>query len=103
MSKKSLERINKMMADVKVGKSFEEMMAPAYATRMNERVGDVTIDTIDTIDMGWETAIVEEDGSDGITIAENYENEEEAKAGHAKWVEKAKRGLTPADFEEGVD
>jgi hypothetical protein len=92
-----------MCADVKAGKSFDEMMAAAYATRMNERVGDITIDTTDTIDAGWETALVHEDKDGGISIAENYETEEAPIIGHKKWVERVKRGLSAADFEEMVD
>lgn len=51
-------------------------------------VGDYTIDTCDTMDQGYETAMWKGDGD--IIIVERYPNKERAEAGHAKWCEFAK-------------
>lgn len=51
-------------------------------------VGDYTIDTCDTMDQGYETAMWKGDGD--IIIVERYPNKERAEVGHAKWCEFAK-------------
>lgn len=51
-------------------------------------VGDYTIDTCDTVDQGYETAMWKGDGD--IIIVERYPNKERAEAGHTKWCEFAK-------------
>lgn len=51
-------------------------------------VGDYTIDTCDTMDQGYETAMWKGDGD--IIIVERYPNKERAEAGHTKWCEFAK-------------
>ena len=48
-------------------------------------IGDYTIDTCDTVDQGYETAMWKGDGD--IIIVERYPDKERAEAGHAKWVE----------------
>jgi hypothetical protein len=50
----------------------------------------IGVSTIDSSDLGFETAIL--DGS-GAHPVERYDTLEQAKAGHAKWVKKAKAGL----------
>ena len=54
----------------------------------NEVIGDYTIDTCDTVDQGYETAMWKDDGD--IIIVERYPNKMRAEVGHAKWCEFAK-------------
>ena len=51
-------------------------------------IGDYTIDTCDTIDQGYETAMWKDDGD--IIIVERYPNKMRAEVGHSKWCEFAK-------------
>lgn len=51
-------------------------------------IGDYTIDTCDTIDQGYETAMWKGDGD--IIIVERYPNKMRAEVGHSKWCEFAK-------------
>ena len=51
-------------------------------------IGDYTIDTCDTVDQGYETAIWKGDGD--IIIVERYPNKMRAEIGHSKWCEFAK-------------
>lgn len=54
----------------------------------NDIIGDYTIDTCDTMDQGYETAIWKNDGD--IIIVERYPNKMRAEVGHSKWCEFAK-------------
>lgn len=54
----------------------------------NDVIGDYTIDTCDTVDQGYETAIWKGDGD--IIIVERYPNKMRAEVGHSKWCEFAK-------------
>jgi len=49
-------------------------------------VGGVTVSTVDTVDLGLETAICDAVGAHPV---EHYETEEQARAGHAAWVARA--------------
>lgn len=51
-------------------------------------IGDYTIDTCDTVDQGYETAMWKDNGD--IIIVERYPNKMRAKIGHSKWYEFAK-------------
>ena len=51
-------------------------------------IGNYTIDTCDTIDQGYETAIWKDNGD--IIIVERYPNKMRAEIGHSKWCEFAK-------------
>ena len=51
-------------------------------------IGDYTIDTCDTVDQGYETAMWKDDGD--IIIVERYLNKMRAEIGHSKWCEFAK-------------
>ena len=51
-------------------------------------LGDYTIDTCDTVDQGYETAMWKDDGD--IIIVERYPNKMRAEIGHSKWCEFAK-------------
>lgn len=53
-----------------------------------DTIDDYTIDTCDTMDQGYETAMWKGDGD--IIIVERYPNKERAEAGHTKWCEFAK-------------
>jgi hypothetical protein len=48
-------------------------------------VGDYTLDSCDTVDQGFETAIWKNDNN--IIIVERYENAELCREGHQKWCE----------------
>ena len=54
----------------------------------NDIIGDYTIDTCDTIDQGYETAMWKDNGD--IIIVERYPNKMRAEIGHSKWCEFAK-------------
>ena len=54
----------------------------------NDIIGDYTIDTCDTVDQGYETAMWKNDGD--IIIVERYPNKMRAEVGHSKWCEFAK-------------
>ena len=54
----------------------------------NDIIGDYTIDTCDTMDQGYETAMWKDDGD--IIIVERYPNRMRAEVGHSKWCEFAK-------------
>ena len=54
----------------------------------NDVIGDYTIDTCDTVDQGYETAMWKDDGD--IIIVERYPNKMRAEIGHSKWCEFAK-------------
>lgn len=51
-----------------------------------------TVDTCDTVDQGWETAVWY--GENEIVIVERYADKETATQGHAKWVEFCKGNPT---------
>ena len=50
----------------------------------NDIVGEYTIDTCDTSDHGWETAVRKGEGA--WVIVGRYENKELALQGHTDWV-----------------
>lgn len=54
----------------------------------NDIIGNYTIDTSDTVDQGYETAMWKDDGD--IIIVERYPNKMRAEVGHSKWCEFAK-------------
>ena len=54
----------------------------------NDIIGDYTIDTCDTMDQGYETAMWKDNGD--IIIVERYPNRMRAEIGHSKWCEFAK-------------
>ena len=54
----------------------------------NDVIDSYTIDTCDTIDQGYETAMWKDDGD--IIIVERYPNKMRAEIGHSKWCEFAK-------------
>ena len=54
----------------------------------NDVIGDYTIDTCDTVDQGYETAMRKDNGD--IIIVERYPNKMRAEIGHSKWCEFAK-------------
>ena len=64
-------------------------------TAITDEIGEIIVDTCNTPDKGWETGI----GKDNhFKIAESYSNEEEAKEGHAKWVEIVKNNFDFDNF-----
>lgn len=51
----------------------------------HDTVGDYTIDTCDTADQGYETAMWKGEGD--IIIVQRYPDKERAETGHSKWCE----------------
>lgn len=51
-------------------------------------IGDYTINTCDTVDQGYETAMWKDEGD--IIIVERYPDKTRAEVGHSKWCEFAK-------------
>jgi hypothetical protein len=60
-------------------------MALGEAPRVGEKVhvAGLTVSTVDTWDLGWETAVIDAAGTHAV---ERYATEAEALAGHARWV-----------------
>lgn len=54
----------------------------------HDTVGDYTIDTCDTMDQGYKTAMWKGEGD--IIIVQRYPDKERAETGHSKWCEFAK-------------
>lgn len=55
---------------------------------LNEKVGDITIDTVKAFDTEmWETGIERMSIEGKWIIVEQYETKEQAAEGHNKWVE----------------
>ena len=52
-----------------------------------EEINGLTVSTADSDDMGYETAILDENGTHPV---ERYKTKEESVAEHKKWCEKAK-------------
>ncbi len=52
-------------------------------------VGEFTVSTVDSMDMGPETAIIDSEGAHPV---ERYETIEEATTGHQAWVARLKKG-----------
>ena len=49
-------------------------------------IGDQTVDTVKTVDMGWETAILRKNPVNPITVVQYHENRDNALKGHNEWV-----------------
>ena len=47
----------------------------------------ITVSTVNTTDLGWETGIV--DAASEVYVVERYPDRDAAVEGHARWVEKA--------------
>lgn len=61
---------------------------------IRDEVGDYTIDTCDTIDAGYETAIWKDNNP--MIIVERYDTWENSKKGHKKWCKFCKNNPTSA-------
>lgn len=68
-------------------------MGPPARVIEKVSVAGLVISTIETYDIGWETAIAVEGSDDDWHPVERYPDQETAEAGHARWVELAP-GLT---------
>ena len=67
--------------------------------RFNEEFDDLTVDTANTPDMGWETGVLKKDKE--WVIVGNYPDKEAAKKGHDKIVEALKsKTVTFEELEE---
>lgn len=65
------------------------MGAPGAETKSRDNVNGIIVSTVITPDMGWETALVDKNGAHPV---ERYETEEQAEAGHKKWMALARTG-----------
>jgi len=55
---------------------------------LTNKVGDITVDTVCAFDTGiWETGIKRESIEGKWVIVEQYEDAQEARKGHQKWLE----------------
>ena len=63
-------------------------LQPERIYALIDKVGDITIDTVETPDTGyWETGIWRKSIESKWIIVCQYHSEEEAKKGHKDWVE----------------
>lgn len=64
-------------------------MADNYESRKVARteVSGLIVSTCDTVDMGYETAILDKNGAHPV---ERYDSRASAEAGHSKWCDDAK-------------
>lgn len=58
---------------------------------LNTKIGRYEIDSCNTLDCGYETAI---SADENLVIVERYSNKEEMKIGHEKWCEFCKKNPT---------
>jgi len=72
-------------------------VAVARCSAINDRIGEITIDTCYTIDAGWETAISLDD-KEHFYVVERYENKEKATERHSYWLEQVKKGMTKKEL-----
>lgn len=66
----------------------------------NDTIGDITIDTADTYDCGFETAIRRGDGD--WVIVTRYRTKESAIRGHANWIDRVKDWIDNNEIPESV-
>lgn len=66
-----------------IGKGLIEPRATRKHKAMKTEVGSLVVSTVNTHDMGWETAIIDKVGTHPV---ERYPRHINAVAGHAKWV-----------------
>lgn len=61
------------------------------ATRIaRDEVDGLIVSTVDSGDMGPETAVIDRNGTHPV---ERYESEDEARKGHVAWVENIRKGV----------
>ena len=80
-----LEMVNELMGSVLDPKGFSE-----YSERNRiekTKVGTLTISTVETRDLGLETAIIDKNG---VHPVQRYICKAEAEKGHNEWIEKVK-------------
>lgn len=83
----STDEVEKM---IQVG-ILGQAVSPPY--QLEKRfIGDFAVSTVNSLDMGWETAVARQNES--WHVVERYETKEQAIAGHARWCERAAEGLT---------
>lgn len=63
-------------------------------TLATDRTQGLVVDTSDTVDEGWETAVIDRWGTYPV---ERYPDKEAAAAGHARWVALASDDLVAVD------
>jgi len=56
-----------------------------------EEVNGLKVSTVNTHDMGFETAILDKNGA---YCVQRYETKDQAEKGHQKWINMCKDGLT---------
>ena len=85
---KKVDALTGFLATLDALAASEQGVAPHRENVLRTEWGGIIVDTCVGFDTGeWETGIMRDSHRDGACeIAEQYENEEQAKAGHAKWV-----------------
>jgi hypothetical protein len=84
MSKQTTEQLAGLIAAVATG-------GPQPNVLPKDKANGLGISTINSQDMGYETAILDAKNAHPV---ERYETEDEAKAGHAKWLKRVQEGLS---------
>ena len=74
-----MNKFSDMIMDILFGEEFKETV-DIIGT---DKVGDYIIDTCNTIDVGYETAVWK--GNNRMIIVERYRNHIDAVLGHEKW------------------
>jgi hypothetical protein len=84
-----MEKISPIERSLMTLKAMAGLVDVDRSDVFNDKIGDVTVDTVCAFDTHtWETGI-EQNGE--WIIVEQYEDREKAKTGHQKWVEKIKK------------
>ena len=76
---KKIDPLSGLLATLKTGG-----VSPTRGGALTFKVGAITVDTCVAFDTGkWETGI---DRGKGWVVVEQYDTEDEAKAGHTRWI-----------------
>lgn len=65
-----------------LGSLLEGIMSGSTEQTFRDGVDGLTISTVETSDMGWETAIIDANSAHPV---ERYGSEEQAEEGHKRW------------------
>lgn len=61
------------------------VLGEEVAEGLKTAVDDLVVSTVDTTDLGWETAIMDAEGAHPV---ERYESARQAKKGHKRWCKR---------------
>lgn len=101
MEKELKDPIGTLFGSMETIRAWEDgRIAELRKEALNTEIPGFEVDTVETVDCGWETGI-EPEGQAWI-IVERYESKELAVPGHAKWVktltENPKQELEDIDY-----